>query len=420
METHTLDNGLRIICSPSATDVVYCGIAVDAGTRDEQPDEFGMAHFTEHLTFKGTTRRRAWHILNRMESVGGDLNAFTGKEETVYYTTFLRPHFSRAIDLLVDVVFNSTYPQHEMDKEVEVVIDEIESYNDSPSELIYDEFENMVFSGHALGHNILGDADGLRSMRSENIQRFVSRMYTPDRMVLFVYGNVPMKTVVREVKKALAMVNAGVRFPDVLSLDNISNKALPRVAPLAGMSERAETREVDMSTHQAHVMMGMPSFSATDPRHLHLYLLNNILGGPGMNSRLNLALRERNGLVYTVESSSTAYTDTGLWSVYFGCDPHDVKRCQRLVMRELQRLTDSPLSESALSAAKRQLVGQIGISFDSFENVAIGMAKRYLHYNQTLTCQELCQKVKALTREELFDTARQLFNPQNITTLIYD
>ena len=420
METHTLDNGLRIICSTSATDVVYCGIAVDAGTRDEQPDEFGMAHFTEHLTFKGTTRRRAWHILNRMESVGGDLNAFTGKEETVYYTTFLRPHFSRAIDLLVDVVFNSTYPQHEMDKEVEVVIDEIESYNDSPSELIYDEFENMVFSGHALGHNILGDADGLRSMRSENIQRFVSRMYTPDRMVLFVYGNVPMKTVVREVKKALAMVKAGVRFPDVLSLDNISNKALPRVAPLAGMSERAETREVDMSTHQAHVMMGMPSFSATDPRHLHLYLLNNILGGPGMNSRLNLALRERNGLVYTVESSSTAYTDTGLWSVYFGCDPHDVKRCQRLVMRELQRLTDSPLSESALSAAKRQLVGQIGISFDSFENVAIGMAKRYLHYNQTLTCQELCQKVKALTREELFDTARQLFNPQNITTLIYD
>lgn len=420
METHTLDNGLRIICSPSATDVVYCGIAVDAGTRDEQPDEFGMAHFTEHLTFKSTTRRRAWHILNRMESVGGDLNAFTGKEETVYYTTFLRPHFSRAIDLLVDVVFNSTYPQHEMDKEVEVVIDEIESYNDSPSELIYDEFENMVFSGHALGRNILGDADGLRSMRSENIQRFVSRMYTPDRMVLFVYGNVPMKTVVREVKKALAMVKAGVRFPDVLSLDNISNKALPRVAPLAGMSERAETREVDMSTHQAHVMMGMPSFSATDPRHLHLYLLNNILGGPGMNSRLNLALRERNGLVYTVESSSTAYTDTGLWSVYFGCDPHDVKRCQRLVMRELQRLTDSPLSESALSAAKRQLVGQIGISFDSFENVAIGMAKRYLHYNQTLTCQELCQKVKALTREELFDTARQLFNPQNITTLIYD
>ena len=420
METHTLDNGLRIVCSPSATDVVYCGIAVDAGTRDEQSDEFGMAHFTEHLTFKGTTRRRAWHILNRMESVGGDLNAFTGKEETVYYTTFLRPHFSRAIDLLVDVVFNSTYPQHEMDKEVEVVIDEIESYNDSPSELIYDEFENMVFSGHALGHNILGDADGLRSMRSENIQRFVSRMYTPDRMVLFVYGNVPMKTVVREVKKALAMVKAGVRFPDVLSLDNISNKALPRVAPLAGMSERAETREVDMSTHQAHVMMGMPSFSATDPRHLHLYLLNNILGGPGMNSRLNLALRERNGLVYTVESSSTAYTDTGLWSVYFGCDPHDVKRCQRLVLRELQRLTDSPLSESALSAAKRQLVGQIGISFDSFENVAIGMAKRYLHYNQTLTCQELCQKVKALTREELFDTARQLFNPQNITTLIYD
>lgn len=420
METYTLDNGLRIVSAPSATDVVYCGIAVDAGTRDELPGEFGIAHFTEHLTFKGTTRRKAWHILNRMESVGGDLNAFTGKEETVYYTTFLRPHFSRAIDLLVDVVFNSTYPQHEMDKEVEVVIDEIESYNDSPSELIYDEFENMVFCGHALGHNILGDADGLRSMKSEDIQRFVSRMYTPHRMVLFVYGNVPMKTIVREVEKALAKVKAGVRFPAALYPGDGTAKAMPRVAPLASASEKAETREVDMSTHQAHVMMGMRSFSATDPRHLHLYMLNNILGGPGMNSRLNLALRERNGLVYTVESSSTAYTDTGLWSVYFGCDPHDVKRCQRLVMRELQRLTDSPLSESALSAAKRQLIGQIGISFDAFENVAIGMAKRYLHYNHTLTCQELCQKVNALTREELYDTARQLFDPQNITTLIYN
>ena len=186
METLILDNGLRVVTETTPTDVVYCGIAVDAGTRDEKPGEEGIAHFTEHLTFKGTNRRRSWHILNRMESVGGDLNSFTGREETVYYCTFLKQHFGRAIDLLLDIVLNSTYPQHEMDKEVEVVIDEIESYRDSPAEQIYDEFENLVFCGHPLGHNILGDAEGLRKMKSEDVQRFAKRLYRLDRMVLFV------------------------------------------------------------------------------------------------------------------------------------------------------------------------------------------------------------------------------------------
>lgn len=407
IETCILDNGLRIVACPSVTDVVYCGIAVDAGTRDELPGEEGMAHFTEHLSFKGTTHRRAWHILNRMETVGGDLNAFTGKEETVYYSTFLRPHFSRAIDLLFDVVFHSTYPQHEMDKEVEVVIDEIESYNDSPADLIYDDFENLIFRGHALGHNILGKAEGLRRMRSEDVRRFVDRMYLPQNMVLYVHGNIPMAAIVREAKKALRTEECATRPAPSSSLRQPPVDYTPLV------------REERKETHQAHVMLGVRSFAASDPRHLHLFLLNNILGGPGMNSRLNLALRERNGLVYNVESASVGYTDTGVWTVYFGCDPHDVARCRRLVMRELEKLTDKPLTASQLSAAKRQLTGQAGISYDSFENMAINMGKRFLHYNTTQTYEGLCRRIESLNSEELFHTARELFVPENISSLVY-
>ncbi len=408
IETYILDNGLRIVACPSVTDVVYCGIAVDAGTRDELPGEEGMAHFTEHLSFKGTTHRRAWHILNRMESVGGDLNAFTGKEETVYYSTCLRPHFARAVDLLFDVVFNSTYPQHEMDKEVEVVIDEIESYNDSPADLIYDDFENLIFQGHALGHNILGRAEELRRMTSQDVRNFVERLYLPTRMVLYVYGNVPMTTIVREAVKALRKARERESGAETLSV--------VRQAPTLYTPRHVE---VEKAAHQAHVMMGVRTFAATDPRHLHLYVLNNMLGGPGMNSRLNLSLRERNGLVYNVESASVGYTDTGVWTVYFGCDPHDVVRCKKLVMRELAHLTERPLSASVLEAAKRQIMGQAGISYDSFENVAINMGKRFLHYNTTQTYEVLCQRVQALTSEELFHTAREVFVPENISTMMF-
>lgn len=408
IETYILDNGLRIVACPSVTDVVYCGIAVDAGTRDELPGEEGMAHFTEHLSFKGTTHRRAWHILNRMESVGGDLNAFTGKEETVYYSTCLRPHFARAVDLLFDVVFNSTYPQHEMDKEVEVVIDEIESYNDSPADLIYDDFENLIFQGHALGHNILGRAEELRRMTSQDVRNFVERLYLPTRMVLYVYGNVPMTTIVREAVKALRKARERESGAETLSV--------VRQAPTLYTPRHVE---IEKAAHQAHVMMGVRTFAATDPRHLHLYVLNNMLGGPGMNSRLNLSLRERNGLVYNVESASVGYTDTGVWTVYFGCDPHDVVRCKKLVMRELAHLTERPLSASVLEAAKRQIMGQAGISYDSFENVAINMGKRFLHYNTTQTYEVLCQRVQALTSEELFHTAREVFVPENISTMMF-
>ena len=407
-ETATLPCGLRIICAQNQSHVASCGIAVDAGTRDEFPQESGIAHFTEHLSFKGTQRRKAWHIIHYMECVGGDLNAYTGKEETVYYCTFLSKHYARAIDLLFDIVFHSTYPQAEMNKEVEVVIDEIESYNDSPSELIYDDFEDILFNGHSLGRNILGEATRLRELRSQDILDFTHRLYRPDRMVLFFYGNISLRQIVREAEKQAA------KYP----MDAPSLLTVPRLAP-PSFNYPQEARFIKKDTHQAHVMIGTRGYGAADKRQLCLFLLSNILGGPGMSSRLNLSLREKNGLVYSVESALTTYTDTGVWGIYFGCDDHDVQRCLKLTYKELARLMDKPLSEAQLRAAKRQIQGQIGISWDNNENVAIGMGKRYLHYGTTKTCQQLCNEIDALTPTQLWDVANDIFRPEKLITLIY-
>lgn len=407
--TFTLPQGLRIICAPGQTDVVYLGIAIDAGTRHELPGESGMAHFTEHMSFKGTQRRSARQVLSAMESVGGELNAFTGKEETVYYCTCLSQHVSRAIDLLLDIALASTYPQEEMNREVEVVIDEIESYQDQPSELIFDEFESLMFPGHPLGRNILGDAETLRTFHTADMQRFTRRLYHPESMVLYVLGNVEPEKVARVAEKI------DLPLPILKGREKVSSQPFEEKAPspLKGEIERVR------GTHQSHVVIGAQAFGGNDPRHLHMYFLSNMLGGPAMSSRLNLALRERNGLVYTVESNCTAYTDTGLWTVYYGCDAADRTRCRRLVLRELERLTDRPLSQRTLDAARRQLKGQIGISYDNFENVAIGMAKRYLHYGQTLSRQELFEQLDAITPEELLATAQTVFAPERLLMLEY-
>ena len=418
--TDTLPCGLRLICTPSPTDVAYCGIAVNAGTRDELPDENGLAHFCEHLTFKGTHRRRAWHILNRMETVGGDLNAYTGKEETVYYTTFLKEHFGRAIDLLTDIVFGSTYPQPEMNKEVEVVIDEIESYNDSPAELIYDDFERLLFNGHALGRNILGEADRLRQFTSRDVQQFANRHYRPENAVLFVYGRINPSLIKKETEKALKKVALSL-LEEAPLRNTLMHEAVPNLKSSNDDLPPYHPQKIvlEKDTHQAHVMIGCRAYSAKDPRHIALYLLNNILGGPGMNSRLNLSLREKNGLVYNVESNMTSYTDTGVWSIYFGCDEHDLTRCQRLAGNELKKLTAAPLSDTALTAAKNQIKGQIGIAGDNFENMALAMGKTFLHYNRPRSIAQLYQRIDRLTANELHQVACELFTPENLTTLIY-
>lgn len=394
---------MRVVYAPSPTNTVYLGLALDAGTRDEKDGESGMAHFAEHLSFKGTDRRTSRQIITYMESVGGDLNAFTGKEETVYYCTCQKEHFSRAMDLLFDVVFHSKYPQEEMDKEVEVVIDEIESYNDSPSELIYDDFEAMLFLGHPLGRSILGNAERLRAYKTEDVQNYTSRLYVPSNAVLFVYGNVSEKEILRRIPDDV-LSEAGQRI--------VTDETILR--PYAPQS-----KVIEKDTHQAHIMMGARAFGGTHPKHLALFLANNILGGPGLSSRLNLALREKRGLVYTVESTLTTYTDTGVWAIYFGCDHHDAEKCKRIVKRELQRLCDAPLSEKALNAAKRQIIGQIALSYDNFESVAIGMGKRMLHYGRTQTKEQFIDRIQALTAEQVWDAAKEVFNPENLTILEY-
>ena len=447
--TYTLDNGLRIIHLPSDSKVVYCGYQINAGTRNEEPGEEGLAHFCEHVTFKGTERRKAWHILNCLESVGGDLNAYTNKEGTVYYSAILKEHIARAVDLLTDIVFHSVYPQAEIDKEVEVICDEIESYNDSPAELIYDEFENIIFKGSPLGHNILGTAEQVRSFKTEDALRFTRKLYRPDNAIFFAYGDIDFKKLVKLIRKALADDDSGkVAENAANSVGKLAEEKLPQISqitqisgdensitteksvssvksvgpenyPSVGKEIAGQTIVMQKNTHQAHVMIGTRAYDVNDSRRMPLYLLNNMLGGPGMNAKLNLALREHNGLVYTVESTMVAYGDTGIWSIYFGCDEHDVKRCLRLVRKELDKFMQKPLSEAQLKAAKKQIKGQVGVACDNRENFALDFGKSFLHYGWEKNVDRLYEQVDEITAEQIQTVAQELFNKDRLTTLIF-
>ncbi len=447
--TYTLDNGLRIIHLPSDSKVVYCGYQINAGTRNEEPGEEGLAHFCEHVTFKGTERRKAWHILNCLESVGGDLNAYTNKEGTVYYSAILKEHIARAVDLLTDIVFHSVYPQAEIDKEVEVICDEIESYNDSPAELIYDEFENIIFKGSPLGHNILGTAEQVRSFKTEDALRFTRKLYRPDNAIFFAYGDIDFKKLVKLIRKALADDDSGkVAENAANSVGKLAEEKLPQISqitqisgdensitteksvssvksvgpenyPSVGKEIAGQTIVMQKNTHQAHVMIGTRAYDVSDSRRMPLYLLNNMLGGPGMNAKLNLALREHNGLVYTVESTMVAYGDTGIWSIYFGCDEHDVKRCLRLVRKELDKFMQKPLSEAQLKAAKKQIKGQIGVACDNRENFALDFGKSFLHYGWEKNVDRLYEQVDEITAEQIQAVAQELFDKDRLTTLIF-
>ena len=417
--TYTLDNGLRIIHLPSDSKVVYCGYQINAGTRNEEPGEEGLAHFCEHVTFKGTERRKAWHILNCLESVGGDLNAYTNKEGTVYYSAILKEHIARAVDLLTDIVFHSVYPQAEIDKEVEVICDEIESYNDSPAELIYDEFENIIFKGSPLGHNILGTAEQVRSFKTEDALRFTRKLYRPDNAIFFAYGDIDFKKLVRLLKKSFLSEERRVKSekfnsPEAQAQFNIQHSTFNTQHSFEG-----QTIVIQKNTHQVHVMIGTRAYDVNDSRRMPLYLLNNMLGGPGMNAKLNLALREHNGLVYTVESTMVAYGDTGIWSIYFGCDEHDVKRCLRLVRKELDKFMQKPLSEAQLKAAKKQIKGQVGVACDNRENFALDFGKSFLHYGWEKNVDRLYEQVDEITAEQIQAVAQELFDKDRLTTLIF-
>ena len=406
--THTLPNGLRIIHLPSISQVVYCGYQIAAGTRNELSGEEGMAHFCEHMTFKGTEKRNALQIINALEGLGGELNAFTNKEDTTFYAAISKEHFTQAVNVLTDIVFHSQYPQQEIDKEVEVICDEIESYNDSPAELIYDEFENILFEGHPLGHNILGKAEQLRTYTTKDALRFVRRYYRPDNAIFFAYGDIDFKRLVKSLEFRIESLEFATAIPETKEHNN---------SKLSILNSQLITK--DLGTHQSHVMLGTRAYDIHHPLRIPLYLLNNILGGPGMNARLNLSLRERNGLVYTVESTMVSYSDTGIWSVYFGCDPHDVKKCLHLVRHELDKVMQKPLSATQLHNAKRQLKGQIAIACDNREQFALDFGKSFLHYGWEKDITHLYDSIDKVTAEDIQKVANELFATEKLTTLIF-
>lgn len=400
----TLQNGLRIVVVPHPSEVVYCGYVVCAGTRNEVAEDFGLAHFIEHLSFKGTERRRAWHINNYLERVGGDLNAFTNKQETVYHATVLRQDFARAADLLTDIVFHSQYPEAELHREAEVVCDEIDSYEDSPAERIFDEFEALLFDGHPLGRDILGTKERVRAYRRADAQRFTRCWYTPDNAVFFCLGNVEEKAVVRRIERLTSDLSASV---------------MERVAqPLPPYRPQRVERHRD--THQAHVILGNRAQGGYSEARFAVSLLSNILGGPGMNSRLTARLREKAGLVYTADSYIYMYPDVGVWEVYFGCDKADVNRCLHLVRHELKRFVDERLTPARLKAAKSQFIGQIGIGEANLEGLALTYGKTLAHYDTLHNPALLRERIAALSAAELQAAAAELFAPEQISTLIYD
>ena len=411
--TTRLLNGLRIIHLPSASPVVYCGYEINAGSASEEPIEGGIAHFCEHATFKGTQRRDSLDIIRCLENVGGDLNAYTTKTTTVYHSAILSDQFPLAVDLLSDIVFRSVYPQKEIEKEVEVICDEIESYNDSPAELIYDEFENLLFKGLPLGHSILGTSEMVRQFTSDDAQRFTNKYYRPDNAIFFVYGNVEFSQVVA----LLQQHTESIVPPNALCI-GYTEDATNTLTKIEDTYEPS-TIVVDKKTHQAHVMMGTRSYSVHDERRIALYLLNNILGGSGMSTRLNLSLREQNGLVYSVESTFASFSAMGMWSTYFGCDPQDTNKCIALVRKEFDKVMQDPLADAELDRAKHQIKGQIGIACDSRENFALDFGKSFLHFGWEKDLTSLYAQIDAVTATDIQNVANDLFVNDKLTTLIY-
>lgn len=402
--THTLPNGLRLVHLPTDSPVAYCGLAVDAGTRDEAPDESGLAHFVEHMLFKGTLRRRAWHILNRMEAVGGDLDAYTTKEETFLYAVFPAPHLARATELLADLATHARFPEAEIEKEREVILDEIRSYEDAPAELIFDEYESQLFGTHPLGRPILGNKRTLRRFDAARGRSFMARYYTAPNMVFFSMGPADFRRVVRLAER---------HFADLPTTTVPHHRTPPdELTPRETLCRKR--------THQSHVVLGARACHLFDPRHAPLYLLNNILGGPGMNSRLNVALRERRGLVYGVESSLTCYTDAGLCTIYFGTDPRHRQQALSLVRAELDRLRTRPLTPSQLAAAKKQAVGQLHVASDNREGLFLTLGKSFLRFGRCDTPAETARRIEEVTADEVFSVARDVFAPERLSFLVYE
>lgn len=400
---HTLNNGIRIIHEPLNNGVAHCALLINAGTRDEQAGENGIAHFIEHVIFKGTHKRKAFHILSRMENVGGDLNAYTTKEETTVYCSFLPQYYERSLELISDIVFNSVFPEKEIQKEKDVVMDEINHYKDTPSEEIYDEFEKLIFKGHALGKDILGTPEDVKRINKDSVQQFIRNHYHTEQMVLSSAGNIPFERLIALAERYFGHIN--------------QSSAAKSRQQFTGY--KAEMQVEKRSNFLSHGCIGNIAYSRKDDKRTVLVLLNNILGGHGMNSRLNLAIREKYGFTYNIDSMYLPYSDTGVFSIYLGTDKGYMDKSIRLIHIELKKLRENKLGGLQLQRAKQQIIGQLAISLESNVNEMLSNGKSILHQNRVYSFEDFREKINKITAEDLLHVANEIFDPNRLSTLIY-
>ncbi len=403
-ESYQLHNGIRIIHKFIPNMVSHCGIIINAGSRDENSKEHGLAHFIEHVIFKGTKKRRAHHILARLEDVGGEINAYTTKEETCVYTSFMYRDYERAIELLTDIVFHSVFPDKELEREKEIIYDEINSYKDSPSELIFDDFDELLFRDNPMGRNILGTKKTVRSFSRNQINQFITNNYKTDEIVISSTGNIKFDRLLRIIRKHIADIPADTGRKNRKPVSNYS----------------PERQQMKKRTYQAHCVVGNLAYSLKHEKRLGMYLLNNLLGGPGLSSRLNMSLREKNGYSYNTESNYTPYSDTGAFSVYFGTDKHNLDKSMNLVLKEFRKLREVKLGIAQLTKAKRQLIGQIAISSENYENHMLSMGKGFLIYNRVDSFPEIAKKIDNLSSSKLLEIANEVLDDRHMSYLIYN
>ncbi len=401
--TYELKNGIRLAHMQVESEIAYCGMMIHTGTRDEDVHEHGMAHFIEHMLFKGTQKRKPFHILSRMEDVGGEINAYTTKEETCIYASCLKTDYSRAIELISDVLIRSTFPEKEMDREKEVIIDEINSYKDSPGELIFDDFEELIFPDHPIGRNILGSPESVKSFTRHQVEDFMAKNYNTDEMVFCSVGNININLLKRYFEKYFSEIPSNFRTKK--RIQNLHYSPVNEV--------------VKMDTYQTHYLLGTTAYNALDDRRVGLYLLNNILGGQGLNSRLNMSLREKNGYAYNIESSYNPYFDTGVLSIYFGTDSGNLAKSKRIAYNELKKLRTKKLGIVQLHKAHRQIIGQLARGRESHENLMFSLGKSILLFNQFESTEETNRKIEAVDANELLQVANEMLAQDRLSSLTF-
>lgn len=402
-QLYTLANGIRLVHRSIHNHVAHCGIVVNTGSRDETQKEHGIAHFIEHVIFKGTQKRKAYHVISRLENVGAELNAYTAKEETFVYAAFLNRYYDRVLELLSDITFNSVFPEKELAKEKDVILDEINSYKDSPSELIFDDFEELLYEGHAIGRPILGTPRNVKRLSREDILQFVNRTYHTDQMVICSVGSLDFKKLIRMVEKYFGAIPERRR--------DYSRTPLGAYLP--------QSKILKKKTYQTHCILGTQAYPITDERRTTLALLNNLLGGPAMNSRLNLAVRERRGYTYNIESNYTAYSDTGLFGIYLGTDSSYYQKSLDVVGRELKQLRDQKIGVMQLKIAKQQFLGQLAIGYESNQNKLISDGKNLLLRNDITTLNKLATRIEGITASQLLEVANEILDPARMSRLTY-